>query len=266
MRCRSSIRRFTAAVTRLFTLIPSDAVRVADYEITATVRGVSEDHATADGALDTTQWLSAAAVTIDLAAVNTGTPVAATMDSLAGLLLPFARPYLVVTDSEWSSPRQIQLRFSSHTHPYEQDTYRAVQLAFVAPRGLWEAVEKGADRPIRLQGPYGVFTSKPETTRPFYERLFGPYPYERLTVAEIPLFPGGYGSTSLVMLTSASWDAKHMPHRFLAHEIAHQWWGNSVFPKGPGAGWLAEGFAEYSSYLWSEHAHGGKGGDGLADA
>lgn len=92
----------------------------------------------------------------------------------------------------------------------------------------------------------------------FYETLFGPYPYERLTVAEIPFFPGGYGSTTLVMLTSASWDAKRMPHGFLAHEIAHQWWGNSVFPQGPGAGWLAEGFAEYASFLWSERAHGGK--------
>jgi aminopeptidase N len=92
----------------------------------------------------------------------------------------------------------------------------------------------------------------------FYEDLFGPYPYERLTIAEIPLFPGGYGSTTLVMLTSESWDAKQMPHRFLAHEIAHQWWGNSVFPQGPGAGWLSEAFAEYSSYMWSERGHGGK--------
>jgi aminopeptidase N len=92
----------------------------------------------------------------------------------------------------------------------------------------------------------------------FYESLYGAYPYERLTIAEIPFFPGGYGSTTLVMLTSESWDVRRMPHRFLAHEIAHQWWGNSVFPQGPGAGWLAEAFAEYSSYLWSEHAHGGK--------
>src|SRR6266487_892697 len=121
-----------------YTLIPNDSIHVADYEVTATVRGVSEDHATADGALDTTAFLSAAAVTIDLMAVNLGTPVAATLDSLSGLLLPFARPYLVVTDSEWSSPRQIQLRFDSHTHPYEQDTYRAVQLAFKAPRAVWE--------------------------------------------------------------------------------------------------------------------------------
>ena len=123
-----------------YTLIPSDAVRLADFEVTATVRGISEDRAQADGALDTTQWLSAAAVTIDLTAVNVTTPVLPTLDQIGGLLLPWARPYLVVTDSEWSSPRQIQVRFDSHTHPYEQDNYRAVQLAFRAPRGLWEDV------------------------------------------------------------------------------------------------------------------------------
>jgi hypothetical protein len=88
-----------------YTLIPSDAVRIADFEVTATVRGISEDRAQADGALDTTQWLSAAAVTIDLTAVNVTTPVLPTLDQIGGLLLPWARPYLVVTDSEWSSPR-----------------------------------------------------------------------------------------------------------------------------------------------------------------
>ena len=32
-----------------------------------------------------------------------------------------------------------------------------------SPRGLWEAVEKAADRPVRLQGPSGVFTTKPQS-------------------------------------------------------------------------------------------------------
>lgn len=31
-----------------------------------------------------------------------------------------------------------------------------------SPRSLWEAVEKGADRPVRLHGPNGVFASKPQ--------------------------------------------------------------------------------------------------------
>ncbi len=33
----------------------------------------------------------------------------------------------------------------------------------LSPRALWEAVEKGKDRPIRLHGPNGVFTTKPQS-------------------------------------------------------------------------------------------------------
>ncbi|MBX9681445.1 MAG: heavy-metal-associated domain-containing protein [Gemmataceae bacterium] len=33
----------------------------------------------------------------------------------------------------------------------------------LSPRALWEAVEQAADRPVRLQGPSGVFTSKPQS-------------------------------------------------------------------------------------------------------
>jgi len=40
------------------------------------------------------------------------------------------------------------------------------------------------------------------------------------------------------------------------HEIAHQWWGHAVGVDGPGAGWLAEAFAEYSSCMYEGHAHG----------
>lgn len=32
-----------------------------------------------------------------------------------------------------------------------------------SPRGLWEAVEKGADVPVRLQGPNGTYTTKPKS-------------------------------------------------------------------------------------------------------
>jgi copper chaperone CopZ len=33
----------------------------------------------------------------------------------------------------------------------------------LSPRALWEAVEQAADQPVRLQGPNGVFTSKPQS-------------------------------------------------------------------------------------------------------
>jgi aminopeptidase N len=93
----------------------------------------------------------------------------------------------------------------------------------------------------------------------FYASRFGEYPFEKLAIVEIPRFPGGYGTTSFLMLTEASFAAKGLPVHFLAHEIGHQWWGNSVFPQGPGAGWLSEAFAEYGSYLYAEHVHGRAG-------
>jgi aminopeptidase N len=90
----------------------------------------------------------------------------------------------------------------------------------------------------------------------YYERLFGPYPYEKLAVVEIPLFPGGYGTTSFVMLIDESFAERRLDREFLAHEIAHQWWGNSVFPQGLGAAWLSEAFANYSAWIYGAAAGG----------
>jgi aminopeptidase N len=84
----------------------------------------------------------------------------------------------------------------------------------------------------------------------FYQQRFGPYPYGKLAIVEIALFPGGYGTTSFIMLIDKSFAAKKLDREFVAHEIAHQWWGNSVFPQGLGAAWLTEAFANYSAWLY----------------
>ncbi|MGZ0713053.1 M1 family metallopeptidase (plasmid) [Coraliomargarita sp. W4R53] len=92
-----------------------------------------------------------------------------------------------------------------------------------------------------------------------FERLFGPYPQDSCTLVvtpdelEIPLEAQGmavFGSNHL--------DA--VSERLIAHELAHQWFGNSV-----GVGdwrdiWLNEGFACYAEWLWSE-ASGGPSAD-----
>ncbi len=90
----------------------------------------------------------------------------------------------------------------------------------------------------------------------FYAERFGAYAYPKLAIAEIPIFPGGYGSTTLLLLTEQSFAQPELPVPFLAHEIAHQWWGNHIAPRGLGAGWLSEAFAEYSSLLYQEHVGG----------
>ncbi|TET51934.1 MAG: hypothetical protein E3J64_05980, partial [Anaerolineales bacterium] len=49
--------------------------------------------------------------------------------------------------------------------------------------------------------------------------------------------------------------------RIAAHELAHQWYGDSVSPDDWSDIWLNEGFATYSEWLWAEHTEGPEGRD-----
>lgn len=88
-----------------------------------------------------------------------------------------------------------------------------------------------------------------------FQELFGPYPQERCTmvvtpdVLEIPLEAQGM----------ALFGANHLDpsfERLIAHELAHQWVGNSVGLRDWTDIWLNEGFACYAEWLWSERSGG----------
>lgn len=91
----------------------------------------------------------------------------------------------------------------------------------------------------------------------FFSECFGPYPFPSYTVVvtedelEIPLESQG-GAT----FGSNHADGKGSSERLVAHELAHQWFGNSVGLARWSDIWLNEGFACYSEWLWSEHRGG----------
>jgi hypothetical protein len=103
----------------------------------------------------------------------------------------------------------------------------------------------------------------------FYAGLFGPCPYPmlNLAIAEGPT-PGGHSPPGLaylqqrppILLTHALPDDpanfSDLPGFFLAHELAHQWWGQGVAPENPRERWLAEAWAQYAAALWIRHDRG----------
>jgi aminopeptidase N len=105
----------------------------------------------------------------------------------------------------------------------------------------------------------------------YFSSLFGPPPLSRIVAAPIPGafgqgFPGFlYLSTlayledsSLPAAEKAEWQGRSFREILQAHELAHQWWGNSVTFDNYRDEWLAEALANYSALLFVEKKRGAK--------
>jgi hypothetical protein len=103
----------------------------------------------------------------------------------------------------------------------------------------------------------------------FYASLAGDAPYPSFTIALTESDrPGGHsppyfavlnqvvmGSTFVWRNDPVSFD--NYPTFFLAHEVAHQWWGHAVGWKNYHEQWLSEGFAQYFAAMYAEKERAG---------
>ncbi len=88
-----------------------------------------------------------------------------------------------------------------------------------------------------------------------------PYPWVKYDQVTIPGIGGGAESTTATVLGQSTIHDEAAEQDYpsdwlVAHEAAHQWWGNMVSYRDWSETWISESFATYSEYLWARDARG----------
>ncbi|MCP5048772.1 MAG: M1 family metallopeptidase, partial [bacterium] len=102
------------------------------------------------------------------------------------------------------------------------------------------------------------FGKTPEMIK-FFNKEFGyEYPWAKYDQITIPGIGGGAECTSATLIgQSTIHDEKaekdYPSHGLVAHEAAHQWWGDLVTSRDWGHTWINESFGTYYDYVYSKH-------------
>ena len=89
-----------------------------------------------------------------------------------------------------------------------------------------------------------------------FERLVGPFPYEKLAHLQSSTRFGGMENASAIFYDDKLFANRTLKDGIIAHETAHQWFGDAVTEREWGHLWLSEGFATYFAALWVQFVRG----------
>lgn len=90
----------------------------------------------------------------------------------------------------------------------------------------------------------------------FYSGLIGSYSYEKLANVQSKTIFGGLENAGCIFYSQNSVTGKGKDEGLIAHEVAHQWFGNSVTESDWYHVWLSEGFATYLTSVYMEKHYG----------
>ena len=155
--------------------------------------------------------------------------------------------------------REVALARDAATLPIVRSgvSYDSLSLSVEANRFSRERIAEHLDKSAEILG--------------FYASLVGDLPYPTFTLAlSDSRFPGGHSPAYFALLNQpvvmhgaqmVTWRTDPVsfsdyPSFFLAHELAHQWWGQAVGWKNYHERWLSEGLAQYFAALFAQEEGG----------
>jgi aminopeptidase N len=98
-----------------------------------------------------------------------------------------------------------------------------------------------------------AFADHTQSVLEFYTDRIGPFPYEKLAQVQANGVGGGMELASSIFY---GYGAAGAGRQLIAHEMAHQYWGDSVTESDWDDVWLSEGFATYFALLFQEFTDG----------
>jgi aminopeptidase N len=116
------------------------------------------------------------------------------------------------------------------------------------PQAVYVAPERRANLP-------GSFARAGEIVQ-LFSSLVGPFPYEKLAHLQSSTRFGGMENASAIFYTDGAFTHGTPNDMLVAHETAHQWFGDAVTERDWPHVWLSEGFATYFATLWGRAARG----------
>lgn len=90
----------------------------------------------------------------------------------------------------------------------------------------------------------------------WFVKQVGPYPWDKLANVQSRTRYGGMENASCIFYADNSVTGDGSCEALMAHEIAHQWFGNSASEASWYHIWLSEGFATYLTHVYFEQVHG----------
>ena len=184
------------------------------------------------------------------------------------VIVTVPKPLTAVSNGELVRVREQR---TSRTYHWRQSTPHVAYLLSVAAGEFSEVRARAGSVPLQYYVAKGrtadarrALGRTPDMVRFFSERIGIPYPYAKYAQVVVADFIfGGMENVSATTLTdSILHDERAHPDMIdpcdslVAHELAHQWFGDLLTCRDWAHGWLNEGFATYFDALFTEHKDG----------